>query len=118
MRFRRNCRHFIGYINFNWETDVQWKEFKDTNMKGIENPRQIEEVKREYYKMNVNERLDTSFIMETQSERDEFLDMCKFIASILSLNQLNKKQGSMTKGLCHFKSFCYFLYVVFYPLGG
>ena len=86
LRFRRNCRHFIGYINFNWDTDLEWQDFKKVNMKGLDNPKQIEEVKREYYKMNINDRLDTSFVMQTQEERDEFLDMCKYIASILSLS--------------------------------
>ena len=84
-RFTRNCRDFIDYINYDWETDSEWTTFEQANMKDIQSPKQKEEIKREYFKMNVNQRLDTSFTFETEIEKQQFLDVCKYVGSILSL---------------------------------
>ena len=27
LRFSRSCRHFIDYINYDWEKDERWKQF-------------------------------------------------------------------------------------------
>ena len=34
-KFRRNCRYFIDYINYDWEHDENWTSFKDTHMKDV-----------------------------------------------------------------------------------
>ena len=85
-------------------------------MKDINAPKQVEEIKREYFKMNVNSRLDTAFMLETDQERTEFLDFCRYIGSILSLSQIFKTQTAMTRNLCHMKHLLYFLYIICFPL--
>ena len=87
-------------------------------MKDIQSPKQKEEIKREYFKMNVNSRLDTSFTFESENDRLKFLDICKYMGSILSLGQIFKQQSSMAKTLCYLKHLCFFLYVVLFPLRG
>lgn len=69
LRFSRNCRHFIDYINHNWEVDTEWNAFKDKNMEGITSPKEVEQIKREYFRLNVNGRLDTSFMLTTEDEK-------------------------------------------------
>ena len=32
LRFSRNCRHFIDYINYDWESDKAWIQFQKDNM--------------------------------------------------------------------------------------
>lgn len=88
--FYRNCRVFIDYINYDWEFDQKWSDFQEANMKDINAPKQVEEIKREYFKMNVNSRLDTAFMLETDQERTDFLDFCRYVGSILSLSQIFK----------------------------
>ena len=68
--------------------------------------------------MNINSRLDTSFTFESEEDRLKFLDICKYMGSILSLGQIFKKQGSTAKSLCYIKHLCFFLYVVLFPLRG
>ena len=55
-RFTRNCRDFIDYINYDWEADEEWTTFEHNEMKdaNLNSPKQKEEIKREYFKMNVN----------------------------------------------------------------
>lgn len=69
LRFSRGCRHFIGYINYEWEQDEGWTEFQEKEMKNVTNAKQIEEVKREYYKTRVNSRLDASFVLENEEHK-------------------------------------------------
>jgi len=38
-RFKRNCRYFIDYINYDWESDKEWSNFHETNMKDIKSPK-------------------------------------------------------------------------------
>jgi len=76
--FQRNCRHFIDYITYDWEADQKWVEFKATNMKGVTDVKQVEEIKREYFKLNINQRLQTTFVLESESQQKEFLDICKY----------------------------------------
>ena len=94
LRFSRNCRHFIDYINHDWDSDKQWLEFKDKNMKEITSPKEIEQVKREYFRLNVNGRLDTSFTLENEEEKEDFIEMCKYVGSILSIGQIFRLQAS------------------------
>ncbi len=85
-------------------------------MKDINAPKQVEEIKREYFKMNVNSRLDTAFMLETDQERTDFLDFCRYIGSILSLSQIFKTQTAFTRNLCHMKHLLYFMYIICFPL--
>jgi hypothetical protein len=32
LRFTRQCRHFIEYIGYDWNTDTEWDNFKKTNL--------------------------------------------------------------------------------------
>lgn len=116
IKFKRDCRQFIDYINYDWDSDQNWATFKTDNMKDINSPKQIEEIKREYFKMNVNQRLDTAFFLDTEEEKQEFLDYCKYIGTILSLSQIFKTQTAFTRNLCHFKHLLYFTYIVCFPL--
>ena len=118
LRFERNCRDFIDYINYDWEADEQWNTFEKANMKDVQSSRQKEEIKREYFKMNVNSRLDTNFTFDTEVDRNKFLDICKYVGSIMSLGQIFKRQGSRAKSVCYLKHLCFFLYVVLFPLRG
>ena len=59
-------------------------------MKDVKAPKQVEEIKREYFKMNVNSHLNTAFILETDDEKAEFLDYCRYIGTILSLGAIFK----------------------------
>ena len=87
-------------------------------MKDIKEPKQIEEIKREYFRMNINRRLNTAFMLETEDEKNEFLDICKYIGTCLSLSQIFKSQGSTARTFCHLKHIFYFLYLVCFPLRG
>ena len=60
-------------------------------MKDTLQPKQKEEIKREYFKMNVNSRLDTNFTFDTESDKNKFLEICKYVGSILSLGQIFKR---------------------------
>jgi len=115
LRFKRNCRHFIGYINYEWEQDDEWTSFQEENMKDMSNAKQIEEVKREYYKKNMNARVDTSFVLETEEQKQEFLNLCKYVGTILSLNEVYKAKGAALM-LCHGKHALYCLYALCLPL--
>ena len=59
-------------------------------MKDVSSPKQVEEIKREYFKMNINSRLDTEFTLDSEPEKQRFLEMCKYVATILSLGQIFK----------------------------
>ena len=87
-------------------------------MKDVKSPKQVEEVKREYFKMNINSRLDSNFTLEDESEKQRFLELCKYVATILSLGQIFKSQGSTNRGLCHLKHVLYFIYLVGWPVRG
>ena len=55
-------------------------------------------------------------MFETEEEKQQFLEVCKYIGSVLSLNQIFKRQSSAAKAVCYLKHFCYFLFMVMFPL--
>ena len=85
-------------------------------MQELKSQKQIEEIKREYFKMNVNRRLDTSFVLNTDEEKSQFLELCKYIGTMLSLGQIFKQQGAFAFALCHLKHILYLVYLVGYPM--
>lgn len=50
----------------------------------------MEEIKREYFKIRVNNRIDTGFTLQNETEKEEFLEMCKYAGTILSIGQIFK----------------------------
>ena len=88
--FMRSARTFIEYISYDWDKDEKWQEFKDTHMKGIDAGKEVEAIKREFYKMHIDERLNTGFILNNEDEKARFLDVCKFVGNITSLGQVFK----------------------------
>ena len=85
-------------------------------MKDVKNVRQTEEIKREYFKLNVNSRLDSQFTLHTEEEKEQFIDICKYVGSVMSLGQIFKSQSQTTKALCHMKHIFYLVYMVCFPI--
>ena len=85
-------------------------------MTHIDSPKEVEEIKREYFKLNVNQRLDTKFTLQNEEEKEEFLEMCKFVGTILSIGQIFKTQSSLSRNLCHLKHIFYFAFILSFPL--
>ena len=90
LQFSRNCRIFIGYINYDWEQDLAWTSFQEKNMKDVTADKEIEEIKREYYKQNVNEKIAKNFSFDTEEQKKEFIEVCKYMGNILGLNEVFK----------------------------
>ena len=85
-------------------------------MSELGSPKQVEEIKREYFKLNVNQRLDTNFTLQNEEEKEEFLEMCKFVGTILSIGQIFKTQSSLSRNICHLKHIFYFAFILSFPL--
>lgn len=66
--------------------------------------------------MNVNRRLDTGFVLTTDEEKSQFLELCKYIGTMMSLGQIFKQQSSIAYVLCHLKHILYLVYLVGYPM--
>lgn len=85
-------------------------------MKDVNSDKQIEEIKREYYKENINSKIDTSFMFDSDQHKQEFLDICKYVGSILSLTEIFKQQAGIPTAMCHAKHFLFLLFILCYPL--
>jgi len=85
-------------------------------MKDVTGAKEIEEIKREYYKKHINGRIDTSFLLDTEEERMEFLELCKYVGSLLSLGEIFKAVDGLAIVMCHIKHFLFALYVLSFPL--
>lgn len=83
--FSRQSRHFVEYVNFDWESNVVWKNFYAKNKEVLGKDRDLEHAKRLWYKQNVNRHFDAEFCIENTQERLYFLDQCNFLNSLTSL---------------------------------
>ena len=84
-------------------------------MKDVTNAKQIEEVKREYYKTRVNSRLDAAFVLENEEHKQEFLELCKYVGTLLAINEIYKAKGTGAT-LVQAKHMLYFAYIVCFPM--
>ena len=66
--------------------------------------------------MHYNSRLETGFMFNTEEEKQQFLEICKYIGSVLALNQIFKRQSPMARSICYLKHLCYFLFMVMFPM--
>jgi len=76
----------------------------------------MEEIKREYFKLRVNNRIDTSFTLHNEKEKEEFLELCKYAGTILSIGQIFKARDPVSKYLCHAKHILYFVFILSFPV--
>ena len=79
-------------------------------------PKQREEAKRQYFKINYNKEFNAEFVVETELEREYLLEICKFIGCCMSLMSLQRPQGSLARKIGHLKHLLFLTFILIYPM--
>ena len=102
--FKKNAHQFFEFINFNWDQDKDWNAYQVENAKDgqPENLSQgeLEHCRREFYQKTINPNFDSSFYLENEEDRKEFLEFCKFYGNIGSINNCDRRNMTPVESFC------------------
>ena len=69
MELREQCRRHIDFISYDWNADAAWTSFQQQNISSVRSQRQIEDIKKEFYWMNVDSKFNTNFRVKSTRQR-------------------------------------------------
>jgi hypothetical protein len=116
---KMQAHRFCNYINFDWDTDSEWKEYAKEKIPTGKNvsKRDEENYKRCFYKEKVDPRFDAEFFLKDDLEQKKFLEMCKFFGSIGSLNISGLRNLTKTEKIYDIlKRICYLIAFMWIPV--
>ena len=91
--YKRNASSFYDYINFNWDKDADWELYQKEHSKDgkIENLtlQEKETHRRDFYQKRVNPKFDADFFLDTDNDRKDFLEYCKYYSNLGSMNTVD-----------------------------